>query len=63
MSDKEKVKQEVTIIWGMDKETKETYTFDTIEELNAFFYGIDQCFGWHEWELEEDYKAYEGGEQ
>ena len=52
MSDKEKVKQEVTIIWGMDKETKETYTFDTIEELNAFFYGIDQCFGWHEWELE-----------
>ena len=23
MSDKEKVKQEVTIIWGMDKETKE----------------------------------------
>ena len=22
MSDKEKVKQEVTIIWGMDKETK-----------------------------------------
>ena len=52
MSDKEKVKQEVTIIWGIDKETKETYTFDTIEELNAFFYGIDQCFGWHEWELE-----------
>ena len=44
----------VTIIWGMDGETKETFGFSDILSYHAFLLGVDAACGWMEYEVEEE---------
>ena len=52
MSKKVTIKK-VTILWGSDKasENKETYTFETGEQLKYFMMGVDEADGWLEYEV------------
>tara|TARA_R100001443_G_scaffold83949_1_gene90693 strand:+ start:692 stop:889 length:198 start_codon:yes stop_codon:yes gene_type:complete len=49
MKDK-KTKHSITILWGIDKEEKKTYSFDSINDLNMFMKGVDESNGWLEYE-------------
>ena len=44
----------VTIIWGTDKDTTETYAFDTEEDKEMFLLGVDAACGWLEYHIEGD---------
>ena len=44
----------VTIIWGMDGDTKETFGFSDILSYHAFLLGVDAACGWMEYEVEEE---------
>ena len=45
----------VTIAWGNSStresnDTRQTYEFETLAELNAFLLGISESEGWDDWE-------------
>ena len=42
----------VTIIWGMDGETKESFGLSVIVSYQAFLLGVDAACGWMEYEVE-----------
>ena len=48
-------RKKVTIIWGTDRDprNKETYRFETEEQLKYFMMGVDEGNGWLEYEVEE----------
>ena len=50
-----KNKPQVTIIWGSDRDprNKETYRFETEEQLKYFMMGVDEANGWLEYEVQE----------
>lgn len=44
-------KQQVWIRWGQTEPTEpHGYEFATLEELNAFLYGVDEAAGWLDFE-------------
>ena len=47
-------RRKVTIIWGSDRDprNKETYRFETEEQLKYFMMGVDEGNGWLEYEVE-----------
>ena len=47
------MKNEVTIVWGTEREEETSYHFETQEELDAFLLGIAECDGWWEYEIKE----------
>jgi len=40
-----------TILWGREGASKQTYTFSTSDELDAFLKGVDEASGWLEYEI------------
>ena len=44
----------VTIKWGQCGQKENTYGFDTLEEMEAFLFGIEQSNGWLDYEVIED---------
>ena len=48
-------RRKITIIWGSDRDSrnKETYRFETEEQLKYFMMGVDEANGWLEYEVEE----------
>ena len=48
--------KKITIHWGTDKDPKdkETYTFETEEQLKYFMMGVDEGNGWLEYEVIDD---------
>ena len=51
--DKHAEKNEVTIIWGTDRDFKRSYFFENSKELDAFMLGLEECLGWQEYHIEE----------
>ena len=49
-------RRKVTIIWGSDRDprNKETYRFETEEQLKYFMMGVDEGNGWLEYEVQDD---------
>ena len=47
----------VTIIWGTDRGTSETFGFDTYTEKDMFLSGVNAACGWLEYEIEGDEAA------
>ena len=41
----------LTIVWGTDEEETKTYTFKTIEEMEAFQDGVYESNGWWEYRI------------
>ena len=52
--------KKITIHWGSDKEphNKETYTFETEEQLKYFMMGVDEADGWLEYEVIDEQTAW-----
>ena len=48
-------RKKITIIWGSDRDqdNKQTYRFETEEQLKYFMMGVDEGNGWLEYEVEE----------
>jgi len=44
----------ITLLWGTNKERKETYHFENEEQLKWFMKGVNDANGWLEYEVEED---------
>ena len=49
-------RRKVTIICGSDRDprNKETYRFETEEQLKYFMMGVDEANGWLEYEVQDD---------
>ena len=47
------MKKEITILWGKDKEDKQTYTFENEHDLDMFMQGVNEANGWLDYELVE----------
>ena len=47
--------KKITIIWESDRDqdNKQTYRFETEEQLNYFMMGVNEADGWLEYEVEE----------
>tara|TARA_A100001388_G_scaffold277263_1_gene267708 strand:+ start:7068 stop:7238 length:171 start_codon:yes stop_codon:yes gene_type:complete len=41
----------LTIVWGTNEEETKTYTFKTIEEMEAFQDGVYESNGWWEYKI------------
>jgi hypothetical protein len=41
----------LTIVWGTNEEETKTYTFKTIEEMEAFRDGVYESNGWWEYKI------------
>ena len=41
----------LTIVWGTNEEETKTYTFKTIEEMEAFQDGVYESNGWWEYRI------------
>ncbi len=41
----------VAITYGEEREKTKVYSFDTQAERDAFFLGLDQCVGWHDYKI------------
>tara|TARA_R110000823_G_scaffold94626_1_gene206813 strand:+ start:487 stop:639 length:153 start_codon:yes stop_codon:yes gene_type:complete len=41
----------IIITFGTDKEETKTYFFKTLEEKEAFIFGISEMWGWWEYEI------------
>ena len=41
----------VTIIWGGCAEEKQTYSFKTYEEMDAFRYGVSEGYDWFDYSV------------
>tara|TARA_B100000212_G_scaffold302429_1_gene248661 strand:- start:43 stop:219 length:177 start_codon:yes stop_codon:yes gene_type:complete len=56
MYDKKTKEYSLTIVWGTNEEETKTYTFKTIEEMEAFRDGVYESNGWWEYRIvdEED---------
>ena len=48
------MKKEITILWGTDKEDKQTYTFENEHDLDMFMQGVNEANGWLDYELVEE---------
>ena len=48
------MKKEITILWGKDKEDKQTYTFENEHDLDMFMQGVNEANGWLDYELVEE---------
>tara|TARA_R110002012_G_scaffold82322_1_gene208078 strand:+ start:343 stop:498 length:156 start_codon:yes stop_codon:yes gene_type:complete len=42
----------ITITWGTEREETKTYTFKTLEELEAFHDGVYESNGWWDYQIE-----------
>ena len=47
----DEVTYSITITWGTEGEETKTYTFKTLEELEAFRNGVHESNGWWEYEI------------
>ena len=45
--------KKITILWGTDKEEKQTYTFENQHDLNTFLHGVNEANGWLDYEVVE----------
>ena len=45
--------QKITILWGTDKEQKQTYTFENQHDLDIFLHGVNEANGWLDYEIVE----------
>ena len=48
------MKKQITILWGKDKEDKQTYTFENEHDLDMFMQGVNEANGWLDYELVEE---------
>ena len=46
--------KKITILWGTDKEEKQTYTFENQHDLNTFLHGVNEANGWLDYETVEE---------
>lgn len=53
-SDIEGMNYVITIKWGKDGCKEYTYGFNTVDELEAFTFGVEQSNGWMDYEVVED---------
>ena len=49
-----KMSKKITILWGTNKEDKNSYEFKTDEQLKYFMMGVDEANGWLEYEIQEN---------
>jgi hypothetical protein len=49
-------RKKITIIWGSDRDqdNKQTYRFETEEQLKYFMMGVDEAEGWLEYQIEDE---------
>ena len=48
------MKKQITILWGTDKEEKQTYTFKNQHDAEMFMKGVDEANGWLTYETMEE---------
>ena len=48
--------KKITIVWGSDRDqdNKQTYRFETEEQLKYFMMGVDEAEGWLEYQIEDE---------